>query len=297
MLQIGFTPVSAELRCLLWTLLQLILSSVPSPILKMCQPDTKCRDRLHSLYGHYNLLMNPSIRSMMSNLTRNEVRQLRQWSHEQDFRHDIVGMLPLELVIQILQEVDLRTAFRSRRVSKKWAMVLSSSHIVEAILRPWLSRDDPGLHTAEGRPSQTASSIMAEHIDAFCTGRPFSELTVICNASEDQSSWQNLLVYSNGIVSWYDESSGEIIILPLKSGVSKTWVNQNREKPYAIALSEDLLAASTSSGRVFIYNHRTGDEYRIRLSSGYQRMILLRGGTLAILHGSHVTTVCVFLES
>jgi len=233
----------------------------------------------------------------MSNLTRNEVRELRQWSREQDFRHDIVGTLPLELVIQILQEVDLRTAFLSRRVSKKWAIILSSPRVVEAILRPWLSRGDPGLHTPQGRPSQTASSIMAEHIDAFCTGRPFSELTVIYNVSEDQSSRHRLLAYSNGIVSWYDESSREIIILQLKSGISKTWVNQDRERPYALALSEDLLAVSTYSGRVLMYNHRTGDEYRMRLASGNQRMLLLRGGTLAILHGSQVTTVCVLLES
>ncbi|MCJ1243576.1 hypothetical protein MMC30_000773 [Trapelia coarctata] len=230
------------------------------------------------------------IQSILSNLNRNEIRELRNWSLEQDFRRDIVGTLPIELAVQVLQEVGLRTAFICRRVSKKWSKILSSRCVVQALLRQWLSPGDPALHVPQGIPSSEAFSIIAEQIDAFRTGRPFSELTVFCNAGQDGTAWHSFLAYSTGFLAWYDISSRKIFVLELRSGVSKTWVNQNRENPYALALSENLLAVSTFSGRVFIYNHLTGDEYCIRLSSGYQRMLLLRGGTLAILHGSHVTT-------
>jgi len=243
------------------------------------------------------MLTNPRIQSILSNLTRNEVREIQHWSLEQDFRHDIVGTLPMELAVQILQEVDLRIAFRSRRVSRKWAMILSSPCVIEALLRQWLSLSDPAPHVPEGVPSSEAFSIMTEQIDAFRTGRPFSELTVFGNSGQDPTSQYNFPAYSTGFLSWYDESSREITILQLSTGISKTWVDQNRERPYSTALSEILLAVSTFSGRVLIYNHLTGNEYCIRLSSGPEERIFLRGGTLAILHGSHVTTVCMISES
>ena len=154
---------------------------------------------------------------------------------------------------------------------------------------------NPDLHIPEGTPSSVADSIMAGHIDAFRTGRPFSELTIFCNFNPRMSRGKILLAYSNGFLSWCDSLFREVRVLELKTSITKAWVNQDRVQPMGLAISEKLLAVFTCNDRVYIYNHLTGDEYRIGLPSGYKRInFFIRGGTLAMMHGSHITTVCSY---
>ena len=142
-------------------------------------------------------------------------------------------------------------------------MILASPDVVEPLLRPWPSRGDLGLHVPKGTPSSMSTSITAELIDAICMGRPFSELTVFCNAGRDQCRG-GLLAYSSGFLSLFDRASKETILYQLKTGITKIWTDLGWEQPYNIRLSEKLLVVAMCTGRVWIYNHLTGDECNIQ---------------------------------
>ncbi|KAL1973754.1 hypothetical protein VTN31DRAFT_5314 [Thermomyces dupontii] len=52
--------------------------------------------------------------------------------------YDIVGSLPLELLINVVERLDVADIVRSQRVSKRWRKILSCDTIIAHILRETL---------------------------------------------------------------------------------------------------------------------------------------------------------------
>ncbi|KAL1976132.1 hypothetical protein VTN31DRAFT_2414 [Thermomyces dupontii] len=48
-------------------------------------------------------------------------------------RHDIVGSLPLELVVHVVEYLDQADIIRSQRVSRRWRSVLSSNTLIKSV--------------------------------------------------------------------------------------------------------------------------------------------------------------------
>ncbi|KAL1997088.1 hypothetical protein VTN49DRAFT_7953 [Thermomyces lanuginosus] len=64
--------------------------------------------------------------------------------------YDIVGSLPLELLAQVVEYLDLEDIFRSQRVSKQWRTIFSCDTIIKPILRQtlaFLGLDQEGVST------------------------------------------------------------------------------------------------------------------------------------------------------
>jgi len=85
-------------------------------------------------------------------------------------KRDPFATLPLEVVQNICQHLDLSQLFRAQRVSPQWKSTISVQ-TVEASLRAWF-RDEPPRSSAN--LSMKDLSNQAEFVGAFCTGKPFS---------------------------------------------------------------------------------------------------------------------------
>jgi hypothetical protein len=227
-----------------------------------------------------------SLRLLFTELESSEVKELSRWCNRRDTRFDILANLPLELVLQVLRYVDLRTGFRCRRTSQRWALVLSSETLSQAYIQPWYSREGLSLYDHQSPPLSTELGKMAEHIDAFCTGRPFSVLTMPNHLSS--SGRRSHFDYHRGHMMWYDEGLGVIEVLDFKHSTRKRFAFPSRQPPHVF--SEKLIVFYDDSGKVEVINHVTGSTHRLRLSSGNVRDVIAIGGAVAILHDEYVTT-------
>jgi hypothetical protein len=222
---------------------------------------------------------------LSSELESSEIKKFSPWIHERDTRCDILGELPLELVLLILGYVDLRTTFRCRRVSQRWAVILSLEILWKVYLEPWYSGKHLALHERQVLPLSTAIGEIAEHVDAFCTGRPFSSLTMFLDrpTSRDFSSQFR---YCRSLLTWWDEYDAKIHLVDLKSGNHKSFVRTST----VYALSEKLIVFCSDSGTVKVIDHLTEFTYRFQLPHGNVRAVIVKGGAIAILHDAWVTT-------
>ena len=254
----------------------------------------------------------------MTRLTRDEARELQVWSNTLDFRFDIVGTLPSELVSKIFSSLDLRVAFWARRVSKKWAMILCSEDFMKPLIQPWLTHGDPELLThrrgqemksssyehellgdlsiGDETPKESCSaSVMAEHIDAFRSNHPYHIMRgswSLKNADPESSKEPNLQVaYSRGHLAWNRASHNAIQMFNLKTGKYSEWLLPDRERPWRLAAAESLVAIVTYEGKVLVHNSDSGDGFSSRLPAADARQLTLRDTTLVVLSDTHVFTL------
>ena len=108
----------------------------------------------------------------------NKVRDLRTSIDHVDFRYDIIGKLPLELVQAVFLNFPLYQAFQARRVSKYWSQVFSAPQTVEALLRPWFPQTKKSLCIPKRLSTADIAALKAEHIDAYLDGVAFSRRTI-----------------------------------------------------------------------------------------------------------------------
>ncbi|KAL1975063.1 hypothetical protein VTN31DRAFT_3455 [Thermomyces dupontii] len=81
---------------------------------------------------------------------RDERRQQRQF--------DIIGSLPLELIIQVTHNLNATDVVRSRRVSKRWRAIFSSQPITTHVLRETIT--SLGLHPKDMEHSEHRPDVL-----------------------------------------------------------------------------------------------------------------------------------------
>ena len=191
---------------------------------------------------------------MYSKLSKQHIRELKSLIAEADFRCDIIGNLPIELVALVFQYLDLVKAFQFRRVSRKWFKLLSSESLIKSILEPWRLSGDSRLTVPQGTtPSQTLD-LIAEIEDAFRTGKAFSTLSL---TADDRPTTHGYFSYSQGYLAWLEggENSQRTVVHHIESG--KRWyrVTPDRLKIHKLAVSSDLLAVISYQGKCHIWAH------------------------------------------
>ena len=147
----------------------------------------------------------PSIRSLFVTLSPYELRELRRWIDQVDFRCDPLSKLPLEIIEQILGYLPLHQCFRIRRVSESWLKVLSKPQTVEHLLRFWYPGAEAKFEIPRDLTASAASSLRAEHVDAYRSGQAFS--TIVCPWElADRHSITKNVAYSNGWIARIDRT-------------------------------------------------------------------------------------------
>lgn len=80
---------------------------------------------------------------LMQDLSSHDWRRIKAVADTKTFQYDIVGELPIELVVIIFREyLPLAQAFSCQRVSTRWRHVLDSSILLKQIVRPWCYVED-----------------------------------------------------------------------------------------------------------------------------------------------------------
>ncbi|MCJ1392689.1 hypothetical protein MMC18_005560 [Xylographa bjoerkii] len=205
---------------------------------------------------------------------------------------DAIGLLPIELIAHIFQYVDHLTVIRSRRVCHKWTVLLSSTNVMHAVLRPWLAPHESFSDPNHG-PTVSPSAIAAR-IDAFSSGRPFSVYTKSRNRDWERRCTDVFIddtghvAYADGFLAWIDSEADTTNLLNLWSGESKAWSFRNQADPFLLAVSDTLFAACDHFGTVTVYDHINNDEFAFRLPSANAQGIVTKGHTVAVLHDSDV---------
>ena len=126
-----------------------------------------------------------------------------------DFRCDLLSKLPVEIMQHVLGYLPLHQCFRMRRVSKKWLEVLSEPKTVEHLLRFWYPKAEAEFEVPKELGASAASSLRAEHVDAYRSGQAFSTIVLDWDLrwdlSDRHSSTKNV-AYSNGWIARIDRT-------------------------------------------------------------------------------------------
>lgn len=187
---------------------------------------------------------------------------------ETELRFDIVGNLPIELVLVIFKRVDLYQLYQCRRVSRKWLDLLCAGPLLKTILAPWRQSGDFQLTIPEGITSVQALDLFAEHEDAFRTGNAFSRLSITINANQEKHV--RTLSCSGGYLAWRQggEPSGGIMVHNIQSGQRFCRVMPDRQDVLQFAVSSSLLVAITFDAKCYIWIHGSDRSPRlVRLPS------------------------------
>lgn len=227
-----------------------------------------------------------SIQSLLRSLPRTHLRELADHAASLDFRFDIIGNLPIEILCLVFMNLDIYQAFQLRRVSKRWLAALSAPQIVESMLCPWFSLGPVDLRMPPNVSEEESLAIKAEHVDAFKTGNPFSMV---------QGEWKiedpandRVFDYGYGRIAWFEAASTRLHVRNLESGQNTVYTPSSREKLQIVRLSSDIVAALTASGKCYVWEHATGVSHKIRLPSAWFSALAVSGKSLAIAHAAEI---------
>ena len=154
----------------------------------------------------------------------------------QDFRYDIVGKLPAEIVFILVPHLDVATLFRCQSVSRRWKEILGSHEIINETSKPWNRRGECELVMCDKSPVAVANT-KAEHIYAFCTGKAFSKTTGRCVCDYHRKWHLPTVAYCDGRLAWLHAQMDRAWLQNLYTGEQKV----SRGQWMAIALSASLV--------------------------------------------------------
>lgn len=222
-----------------------------------------------------------SLRELVHGLSYHEYRELCALVGGQDFRFDILGNLPTEIVFIIAQHLDLATMFRCQCISRRWKEVLGSLEIINTALQPWNRTGECDLVTCDKSPTAMANN-RSEHVNAFCTGQAFSKIRGNCTCDHLQKWHLPTVAYSNGHVAWLDRTMTCAVVLNLHTGKLRPCPLEGEWM--TIALSTSLLVCISRADKCCITRLLDFKSDRILTipSTKVTRLVTL-GGIVAIL--------------
>ncbi|KAL8693937.1 MAG: hypothetical protein Q9218_001351 [Villophora microphyllina] len=137
--------------------------------------------------------------------------------------------------------------------------------------------------------AEAALALHAEHLDAFKTGHPFSMVHGNWHMDDEDHSFVNTdysnIAYNNRRLAWIDPRDGLVNVRNLELGQQIVYMLPNREKVHRLALSSDIVAATTRSGKCYAWDCATGAPSSIKLSSSWVSGFTTSGKSLLIAHG------------
>lgn len=226
-----------------------------------------------------------ALNGLFESLSHSQIRESIVSLRSTDFTYDIVGGLPLEINVIIFQHLPIRQVFLAHRVSREWLRILSSPAILDPLLHQWNSMGKTPLRIPEGLELQAIKSLEAEHIDAYRKGLAFSKAAYTWDLQSNPNPAG--IAYADGRVAWINKTGVILSVLNLERGSKQSFIPPNRERMISITVSTNILAATTFSGRCYVWELRNGDTHFFRLISISRNSLISSRKTLAILHRSN----------
>jgi len=201
-----------------------------------------------------------------------------------DFRFDIVGRAPLEVVQEIFRLLPLWQTFEVQRVSRTWEFALSSPETIDMLLRPWFLNNDSFLQIPKCLSPRAISFLKAEYVEAYSSGMPFS----ILNKRRPTITVldQNILTYADGLIAWVPGDGTRCKIYRIKSGAEKTWSPDGTGVVSHIALSSKMVSVITSHRRCLSWKLPMMRKVLrpFQVGTAEVETLVVSGSTLAVLY-------------
>lgn len=229
-----------------------------------------------------------SLKGLVQHLSLQQVRNVRAFVEDVDFSCDVVAKLPLEIRLLIFQYLPLYQYFQARRVSQRWSELLGPKVASDCLLRTWY-HGDSSISRLSDSSSDYNPSVLAEHVDAYRRGYPFSMMVQsYIEAPLPPRPYPAEVLYADGVLVWTDvEDRAKIRCIYLINGVQSVLVSPNREAIIKIAVSASMIAATTRAGKAYVWElpiTQKSSPKTIQLPSNRAYKPVASAKTLVILH-------------
>ena len=170
-----------------------------------------------------------------------EWRDVTRRMNERSFSIDILGALPLEIAVEIVQYLDLAELYVLRRVSKKWHEILSSRAAYSVLYRE---------HTGciLGDDFETTFARFLKRRLRLEQGKPSASLQV----DFSELSWEEkrTLDSMNGRYVWLTNNDTTLVVWTPGTGKKQRFCTEDRRQILNYCLTNYLVAAITMRGSV-----------------------------------------------
>lgn len=179
------------------------------------------------------------------------------------FNGDVVGKLPLELSQMIAQYVPLRENFVAQRVSHQWSHIFTSPQTLQPLMQHWYGDNvttwDQTLRMPYELLSIAKTALLAEHMEAYRTGKAFSYRTGKWNVHPLNRAITHV-AYADGVLAWIDTRAGRCCSLHIESGLER------HSGPFLdvakhIAVSASVIAFTTLSDQCYVWELANTEVY------------------------------------
>jgi len=201
------------------------------------------------------------LHGILQSLSPYEWRDLHALLATRTFQCDIIGNLPIELVVAIFNELDVVASLVCRRVCVRWRDLLNAE-FQRIMLHGWVSPNDPLLEGEAALAPVGACNLRAEHIQAVINHRPFRIARYIILDYKDPSATLPAYDFAVDTFAWIRERSpGETTVAcrNFRTGQEDEFRGEGREAISGLALTSKLIGFLTFSGWVLFLRNLTPD--------------------------------------
>ncbi|EKG20194.1 F-box domain cyclin-like protein [Macrophomina phaseolina MS6] len=225
---------------------------------------------------------------IVESLTTPEWRELLARLQQRDFRCDIVGSLPVELVSQIFHYLPPNAPFQYQQVCRQWQRVLSSTHVTGCSLDTWYSEHDPRLAGEEAGLYSDHLAVhrwKSDHVKRFREGRPYHGTFYYGNwygrlTAADRSEYPEA-DFVKDTLAW--KELRRIVTFNFRSGEHRSIMTDAREQIYTMKLTENLVAFFTIYSRVcHVYDLDTRERSHFTLMNQNVEVFAAQGRTVLV---------------
>lgn len=181
---------------------------------------------------------------IIDHLNLNEWRDVKERINERSFQKDVLGALPLEIALQVIQRLNLSDIHSLRRVSRRWCDILSWDFTCSVLFRQHTGASIDRLH-GDIKSTLARYSKTRFHLEQ---GVPLEEFHLDTPVVSD--IFAQGLDYSHGRLVWSGGPDTAIVIHDLRSQEKKTLYTENRDRCYSICITEKMVSAITMRGSV-----------------------------------------------
>ena len=189
-----------------------------------------------------------------------------------DSRFDIVGQLPLEISQEVAQYLPLHENVAAQRVSRRWLRIFTET--LKPLLQGWYgdqnSNNPHALRIPEGLSDTAITSLRAEQVDAYRTGRAFSFRSEKWHLLSVRFIIRNV-AYADGVLAWIDANRRHVSLWYLETGHQQQLDSQDILE--YIMLSTSLVAATSKSNRCYIWDRDTTQRYSFPIATSSVKVL------------------------
>ncbi|KAL4746244.1 hypothetical protein BDW72DRAFT_210594 [Aspergillus terricola var. indicus] len=207
---------------------------------------------------------------IIDQLDPHEWREVQKRINQRTFQKDILGSLPLEVAVQIIQYFDVNDVHLLQRVSRRWLEVLSSKPVCSVLFRQYTGGSlDNDFKSTFARYSRQRSRLEQ--------GLPVAHVQLDIPFSQD-------LDYCDGRYAWSADGGTTIVVFELCSRKTQRFCTENRERLERFRLSENLVAAITIRGYCHAWDLRTEYTRAVRLPNTNLSHFVIGGFRVAVYY-------------